>query len=966
MPVTRPPYNSGPERYLFAQPRGRGTAWPPMNRTDSPLLLHGRFIEQARLTPDRTALLEGDRAVSFSELEARSSRAAASLRQGGLQPGAIVALHLERSIDWVVGALAILGAGGIVVPLPPSYPRERQREILEFASFDAVIESERWPMPRDFGIRVLDLADLERPQDVGLPDTPPSPDQAAFILCSSGSTGRPKMIARSHRSFFHRLEWTWTNHPFGVDDVGCQKAPTTTTHSVYELFEPLLAGAPVLLLSDEDGRNLERFWELLAERGVTRLLIVPSALQASLDMPGFVPPPLKVVVLMGEYVPRTLAQQAVERFPPTTSVYSIYGSTEASSALVCNLRELLQPGAELPLGKPIARDVVAFVLGPDLRPVAPGSTGRLHIGGPLLFSGYFRDPDLTARALVALPGSGESVYDTHDDVRVAVDGSIEFVGRVDDTVKVRGFRVDLREVERCLQGHPSVRQAAAVLETANPSNPTLCAFVVPSDVDTDGLFVHLRDRLPHYMIPSTITALQSFPLTVRGKLDRQRLLEERDRHRGISAVEAPAPGLEQQVAAVWSSVLGHRQFGRTTSFFEAGGTSLTAFTLVHRLRGAYSLGRSVLTEQAIYRQPSVAGQAALLEALRSGDRQAAESRVPVLVTLRGGQDAALEPLFMVASAGGTLGAYERLARCLRTRREIIGIRDPYLWGQRDPGTGFRAWIDTYFEALRARQPTGPYFLAAYSSAGAFGYELAQRLRSAGERVHSLILIDPLGLDISERRSFGWWAMRATYARPWTRLAVRCIGHLRRWLPAADDGRRADPLSTQSQATPGQPGQRSSGPELDAGHIASLSALMELNTGLPLTLDQSEVRSLADEDRLKPLQSRFSEYLPDVDAGMVERIARQYRIQVVAHNAYRPDRCDAPVLLCEPSTAYAGLLKALLRPCVAELRHRTIRLGAPSARVEEICRRFGPLASHYRCMRDDRFVAELAAEIDAVL
>jgi len=935
-----------------------------MTHPDPPPLLHGRFIEQARRTPGQVALMEGDRAMSYAELDYRSSDLAAALHQRGVQPGAVVALHLERSIEWVIGVLGILKAGGTVVPLPPSYPQERLREILEYASFDAVIDDDRWPISRSFDTCILRLADLGRPEDGGFPGTPPSPDQPAFILCSSGSTGRPKMITRSHRSFFHRLEWTWANHPFGEDDIGCHKAPSTTTHGIYELFEPLLAGRPVLVVSEEDSRNLERFWELLCERRVTRLLIVPSALQASLDMPGFVPPPLKVVVLMGEYVPRTLADRAVGRFSAATSLYSIYGSTEASSALVCDLRDPLRPGAELPLGRPIAPGVIAHVLGSDLIPVAPGSTGRLHIGGPLLFSGYFRDPDLTASVLVRLPESGETAYDTHDDVRMAVDGSIEFIGRVDDTVKVRGFRVDLKEVERCLLDHASVRQAAAVADTADPSNPTLWAFVVPTDVDTDSLFAHLRDRLPHYMVPSSITCLESFPLTVRGKLDRRRLLEERNQHhREPTDLDAPNSGLEREVAAIWSGVLGHGHFGRNTSFFEAGGTSLTAFTLVYRLREALGLRRDQLDEQSVYRRPSLADQATLLSELMRGGRPPDQERVPILVTLRGPKHEHLEPFFLVSSAGGTLGAYDKLVNAMQTPREIIGIRDPFLWGERDPDGGFSAWVDLYLEAIRNRQPAGPYFLGAYSSAGAFGYEIAKRLQEAGETVQVLVLIDPLGLDLEDRQRFGWWAMRGTYARPWLRAAIRMVGRARCLLPTRDEPAAQDPGAHKSEAG----GSRWHAPASEsAGHLAALSALLELNTGLPLTIDARELAALPPEQRLRQFQDRLADHLPEVDGRMMERIVNQYPSQVRAHNAYRIRPYRGRVVLVEPRTPYAGLLRLLLAPYVEAVDSAILGLGEPDARTREITARFGTLASHYRCMRDETFTTELAGKIDRVL
>ena len=874
-------------------------------------------------------------------------------------------LHAERSISWVVGLLAILRTGASVVPLPPSYPVERLRALLEFARLDAIVDAEATPMPPGLPGRTLRLEALDRAGAAGRAAEEVDPDAPAFVLASSGSTGHPKLIVRSHRSFFHRLGWTWATHPYRPDDLCCQKAHLTTTHAVYELFEPLLGGAPVLIVPDEEVRDLEGFWETVRTRGVTRLLLVPSVLRASLDMPRFTPPPLRLVVLMGEYVPPGLAERAIAAFPPETALVSIYGSTEASSTLLCDLRADLRRGEELPLGRPLTPDVRAHVLGPDRTPVAPGGEGRLFMEGSPLFAGYFRDPELTDSVFVEAPGHPGPLFDTRDQVRLRPDGSLEYLGRVDATVKVRGFRVDLPEVERALLSHPGVTQAAVVADEADDGSARLLAFHVPAAVERSDIYATLRERLPDYMLPAEVLGLDALPLTASHKLDRMRLLEER----AVSGrTTAPARDLtedESRVAAEWERVLGRRAPGPDVSFFEAGGTSLRVFALVHRLREAFGLDRARLPEPVVYRAPTIAQQAVLLDAIRAGRGSAVAGSTPILVTLRAARDDADRgPLFLVSSAGGTLGAYERLAAALATPREIVGIRDPYIWGERDPRESFEAWVGRYAGAVRERQPHGPYVVAAYSSAGAFGLEIARRLRATGQDVALLALVDPLALARGGRGSFGWWALRATWLRPPLRALVRLAGRLR--APALRLLRTPEPTAPDTALGEEEFARVSREAVTSSGHLSALSALFELNSGVPVTLTEADFEGVEPERRLDRFVERVRERMPEVERESLERIVIQYGLQIRAQHAWRPSRYDGRVLLVEPQTSYAGLTAALLRPYIRDLRAVKVPLGAPSPRTREITARFGALVPHYRSMRDDTFVAGLARELDAEL
>jgi len=937
-----------------------------MERHQPDYLLHEQFDEQVRKTPERVAVRHGDDSISFTELQDRAERLADALRARGIGSDCSVGLHLERSIASVVGFLGILKTNAAVVPLPPSFPPGRLRDILEFAGLDAIVDDQETPLPPALPGRALSLSELGSPPAERRIPEPGNPDQAAFVLCSSGSTGKPKMIVRSHRSFLHRLTWTWSRHPYSDTEVCCQKAHMTTTHGIYELFEPLLRGIPVVIIPDDETRNLEGFWDTIRARQISRLLIVPSVLRASLDMPGFEAPPLKVVVLMGEYVHPGLAERALAAFPEQTYLCSIYGSTEASSTLLCELRESYRPGEELPLGKPLTADVRALVLGTDLEPVAAGEIGRLHMAGSPLFTEYLNDPELTAAAFVQPPGLSEPVFDTRDQVQSLPDGSIEYLGRVDQTVKIRGFRVDLPEVERAVLRQSGVQQAAAVVSGAETGNATLLAFYLPATVARSDVYETLREHLPDYMVPSVLVGLDAFPLTASAKVDRVRLLEEFAAGAAAESNGRELSDTERRVSEAWAGILGHRSFALDSSFFEVGGTSLTVFGLVHRLRRAFDLDRDRFPEQSVYQYPSVQELSARIDGVLSGRPPQAEARTPLLVTLRKGSEPDRPPLFLVASAGGTLGAYEKLAQALSTTRDILGVRDPFIWGERDPTEGFQKWVARYIEAIRERQPKGPYYIGAYSSAGACGYEVAWQLRHQGEEVGLLTLIDPLALSRHGRKSYGWWALRATWLRPPLRQLVRLAGRLR--IPVLAILGRAGQADVRNDDSPSEEeyAEIAAHNTRARAHLLSVSSLFELNTGLPFTLSEADFEGTSPDEALEVFKSRVGSLMPEVDPESVERILIQYGLQIRAQHAFQLRSYEGQVLLVEPGSRYAGLTRLLLRPYMRKLRTRTIRLGKPSERTREISERFGALEAHYRSMRDDSFVEGLAREMDVLL
>jgi thioesterase domain-containing protein len=531
--------------------------------------------------------------------------------------------------------------------------------------------------------------------------------------------------------------------------------------------------------------------------------------------------------------------------------------------------------------------------------------------------------------------------------------------------------VNTGEVENVVRTHPQVTAAVVLPETGPGGGTALVAFVTPASIEPASLFETLRAGLPDYMVPSAVVPLDLFPMTASAKIDRVRLLEDRARlrragpERSVTAEDLTTA--QRRVTEVWARTLEHEAFDLDNSWFEVGGSSLTVFAMVHRLRGVTGLDRAQLNEQTVYRRPTIRELAAWIENPVPADEES-DGSPPLLVTLRSGTGSsagsrAREPLFVIASAGGTLGAYARLAKSLDTDREVLGVRDPMIWGGREGNEGFRSWVERYLDAMRQRQPHGPYFLCAYSSAGAFGFEIARRLREQGEEVALLALVEPLALDRRDSRRFGHWALRATWMRPSFRELVRAAGWMRVPFVRLRERLRAEPPDNDHRFSLSEYEALSRELTSKREHLVNLSRLMELNSGLPYALDEEEIEDPVSVDWMELLRERVRRVSPDVELESIERIAVQYQLQIRTHHAYQLSHYDGEVLLVEPKSRYSGILAALLRPFVRRLISRQVALGEPSERVQALTSSFGGLTAHYRCMRDDRFVAELAALLD---
>jgi amino acid adenylation domain-containing protein len=747
--------------------------------------LHQLFERQAQRTPTASALRFGGQARSYAELNTWADRLAADLRRRGVGPDTLVALCLERSPEMVAAILATLKAGGAYVPLDPASPPERLHVLLT-ETRPTVLLTQGHLLPRlpQVETEVLCIDQTESlgantsttNGDCALSPCYSEPGNLAYVIYTSGSTGRPKGVMVEHRAICNTVLWRQQAMPVRAEDRVLLVLPYYFDASVCTIFTTLAAGAALILPEPNEERDPLRLLERMGREGVTVLAAAPSLHRLLLDGPlGDAGRALRWVCSGGEAMPVELPARLFALLD--VEVYNLYGPTEAAVDVTwwrCRRGELRPI---IPIGRPIA-NVNVYVLDRHRQPVPVGVPGELYIGGAGLARGYLHDAELTAERFLPDPfraGGGARLYRTGDRCRWLDDGSLEFLGRVDQQVKVRGFRIEVAEVEAGLATAPAVREAAvAVLQDAGEQR--MVAYVVAQDAaappSAEALRRHLQERLPEYMLPSSYVLLPELPRTATNKLDRRALPAPLS---GLlpagQPYVAPRTPLEQFLADRWSELLQIDRVGIEDDFFHLGGNSLQAAMLIHRLQE--DLGQHLYTV-ALFDSPTVGGLARYMgkacpEAVRRlfgpeslpGEGSRGEelngfgsdslsahlvvTQSPYLVALQ--PHGSLPPLFMVHPPGGIVLCYQAMGRHLGSDQPLYGIRARGLHGEQGLPTRLEDMAAEYVAAIRAVQPEGPYQLGGWSLGGVVALETAQQLLALGESVGLLVFLDttiPLG------------------------------------------------------------------------------------------------------------------------------------------------------------------------------------------------------------------------------
>ncbi|MCG3782690.1 non-ribosomal peptide synthetase [Delftia acidovorans] len=549
--------------------------------------VHRMFEARAAQAPEAIALVCADQVLCYGELNHRANRLAHALMARGVGPESRVGIAMERSIGMVVALLAVLKAGAAYVPLDPDYPAERLRYMVDDSGIALLLthghlgaRMPQWPE----AVQVMEL-DEPAPEEAGSanPDPALSAENLVYVIYTSGSTGQPKGAANRHGSLRNRLLWMQQAYGLQPSDVVLQKTPFGFDVSVWEFFWPLMHGARLVLAGPGEHRDPERLAELIERHGVTTLHFVPSMLQAFLQHADLARcASLQRIFCSGEALPAE-AQAGVFAGLPQAGLFNLYGPTEAAIDVThWSCRD--DGRSQVPIGRPISQ-TGAHVLDADLGPAPVGVAGELYLSGANLARGYLHRPALSAERFVASPfGDGERLYRTGDLVRWRVDGELEYLGRIDQQVKIRGLRIELGEVEAQLLAQPQVQEAVAVARQG-PGGMRLVGYVSARPgqaIDVQALRAALARTLPEYMVPALIVQLDAMPLNANGKLDRKALPEPDAQ--ADAGHEAPQGPVEQTLARIWAQVLGIERVGRQDNFFALGGDSILSLRVASLAR----------------------------------------------------------------------------------------------------------------------------------------------------------------------------------------------------------------------------------------------------------------------------------------------------------------------------------------------------------------------------------------------
>ncbi|WP_405738349.1 amino acid adenylation domain-containing protein [Streptomyces sp. NBC_01525] len=713
-----------------AERRAVSDAWQGPPGSEAPATLPELFRRQVDRTPHAPAVEAADATLTYAELDARANRLAHHLIARGAGPERLVALALPRSAALVTAVLAVSKAGAAYLPLDPDYPRRRLDLTLADAAPDCVLTTAEFAGRLSAGEAAVVLLDdpataaaLEDGDGIA-PAPALLPDHPAYVIYTSGSTGTPKGVVVPHSGLAGLAANHRSVHGAGEGSRVLQFVSPGFDVSVSELCMALLTGG-CLVVADQVpvGGELAAF---LAERRITHAHIPPAVLDS---VPAAALPDLGTLITGGE----ACTPQLIDRWATGRRMVNGYGPTEMTVEVTCAVNDPEEDGPAS-IGRP-HRDVRVHVLDDRLQPVPPGVPGELYLSGPGIARGYLHRPGATAASFVADPfgGPGSRMYRSGDLGRWREDGRLDFLGRVDDQVKLRGFRIEPGEIEAVLGRRAGVARAAVTVREDRPGDRRLVAYVMPedpdgADLDAARLRADLAEELPAYMVPSAVVLLDALPLTPNGKLD----------HRALPAPEAgrgggqgPRSAHEEVLCRLFAEVLGAERVGIDDNFFESGGHSLLASQLAGRI------GRALGVEvplRAVFEAPT---PAMLLRRLY-GDGDHTDGFGELLPLRTTGER---RPLFCVHPVGGLGWCYSTLLPTLDADQPLYGLQNKGLAGGEPLTASFAELLTGYAEQIRSVQPTGPYRLLGYSMGGVLAHALAVALEQQGESVELLVLLD---------------------------------------------------------------------------------------------------------------------------------------------------------------------------------------------------------------------------------
>jgi amino acid adenylation domain-containing protein len=741
------------------------------DRTETPALdLVDAISEQVARRGGQLAVVSRTGQLTYRELESQSNQLAGKLQAIGVKPGSRVAVCLPRGANELMTILAALKLGATYVPIDGGHPAERIQMILEDAAPEVLVTYREFlsiagASASERPCLLLDEVWSERETWPAPTPVPTDPQRLAYTLFTSGSTGRPKGVEVGRRALSNFLRSM--AHTPGLRAGDRLLAITTTTFDIscLELFLPLYVGATVEIADRETAQDPRLLRQRLEQEPITMLQATPATWRLLVEAGWQGGRPLKMLC-GGEALNPVLANQLLSR---GSELWNMYGPTETT---VWSAIKRIEPGFDLiTIGRPID-DTDIYLVDESLRLVPAGIVGEIVIGGRGLARGYRRRPDLTAERFASdtpdLPG--ERVYRTGDLGRRLEDGDIECLGRVDHQIKIRGFRVELGEIESALRAVAGVREVLVLARSDGPGDPRLIAYWVGPAQHAE-LVEAARVRLPHYMRPTGYVNLEGFPLNTNGKIDRKALPPPTDETLARSgSIEPPRTDRERKLVEIWKSLLETEAISIKDSFFDIGGTSLKAVSLMIEIEKSFgkTFPLSVLLDG-----PTVEGLAAQLGSV-------VETTSSVVLLREGGSE---PPLFFIHDGLGEVLLYRNVAMRLKPDRPIYGVRPLSRRACPIAHTRLADMAAYYSQEIRSIQPEGPYLLAGLCTGGLIALEIARQLQGQGQQVALVALIDTphnrgRKKSVAKRRLAALWAASSAPGQEpgWSGRARRVLGN----------------------------------------------------------------------------------------------------------------------------------------------------------------------------------------------
>ena len=574
--------------------------------------LHQLFESQAERTPDAVAVVYEDAQLTYREFNSRANQLAHHLKALGVGPETLVGLYMERSLEMVIGIYGIIKAGGAYVPLDPEYPPDRVAYMIEDTQVPVLLTQERLvsslPQHSAKVIRLdADWNSIAGEKTVNL-ITDITAENLAYVIYTSGSTGKPKGVMNEHLGICNRIFWMQDEYGLTEADRILQKTPFSFDVSVWEFFWPLLFGARLIVARPGGHRDSDYLIKLIIEKEITTLHFVPSMLQMFLEEEGVENCRcLKRVICSGEALPYDLQRRFFERLNDV-ELHNLYGPTEAAVDVTywpCQKESELHL---VPIGYPVANTQM-YILDSQLQPVPIGVIGELHIGGVQVARGYRNRPELTSEKFIPDPFSSQSgarLYKTGDLSRYLSDGAIEYIGRTDFQVKIRGLRIELGEIEALLADYDGVSHGVVMLREDQPGDKRLVAYIVckpGNNGQIAELRNYLRKKLPDYMVPQHFVKLDAIPLSPNGKADRRALPKPEVDRISDQTYIPPRNSTQKTIAEIWQDLLQLKKVGINDSFFDLGGHSLLLVKMLRRLKASFSANLNIVD---LFQYPTIA------------------------------------------------------------------------------------------------------------------------------------------------------------------------------------------------------------------------------------------------------------------------------------------------------------------------------------------------------------------------